>query len=110
MRAWFDPTGLRTVVRNEFLLALFLVSTMIGTTVRKNRSILQDRLRLSAVAIDEERGCTFTAYAAYKFGRRTWLVTTFSEFENGPLWTVSSVGEVADPEDGRAPSGDYSRC
>jgi len=40
-----------------------------------------------AVAIDEEREfAMFSAYAAWKYGRRAWVVTTCSEFLKHPLW------------------------
>lgn len=96
MRCWFDPTGLRTLVRNRFLGTLFGSKSNWGNTWGDQktkvlrREVMLERLDHIAVAIDEEREfAMLNAYAAYKFGRRAWMVTTFAEFNNYPLWAWS---------------------
>lgn len=90
MRCWFDPTGLRTLVKNRFLGTLF-GSQADWSNTREQRNVLLERLPHVAVAIDEEREfALLNAYAAYKFGRRAWLVTTFAEFDDKPLWVANS--------------------
>jgi hypothetical protein len=97
MRSWFDPTGLRTLVRNRFLGTLFGSKSNWKET-KDPREALSMRLGRSAVAVDEEREfAMFNAYAAYKFGYRAWLVTTWGEFDKHPLWTKGDIpqpGEV----------------
>lgn len=96
MRCWFDPTGLRTLVKNRFLGTLFGSRDGWATTADQ-RKVLLARLGRVAVAIDEEREfAMLNAYAAYKFGRRAWMVTTFAEFDDHPLWVSSpdTDGEV----------------
>lgn len=94
MRCWFDPTGLRTLVKCRFLGTLFGSATVWDNTLDQ-REVLLDRLDHAAVAIDEEREfAMLNAYAAYKFGRRSWIVTTFGEFNDEPLW-VAKMPDVA---------------
>lgn len=86
MRCWFDPTGLRTLVKNRYLGMVFGGQSDWRNT-EPQRKLLRGRLKKSAVAIDEERKfAVFNAYAAWKYGRRTWMVTTFDEFDKSPLW------------------------
>ena len=86
MRCWFDPTGLRTLVKNHFLGTVFGGKDVWDTTF-KQREVLLGRLNKVAVAVDEEREfAMLNAYTAYKFGRRAWVVTTFAEFNENPLW------------------------
>jgi len=93
MRCWFDPTGLRTLVKNRFLGTVFgndenwsNTWTRVGHD-KERREVLLDRLNKVAVAIDEEREFTmFNAYTAWKYGRRAWIVTTHAEFFEQPLW------------------------
>jgi len=90
MRCWFDPTGLRTFVKNRFLGQLFGKDNNWNNT-DDQRKVLLDRLSRVAVAIDEEREfALLNAYTAWKFGRRAWIVTTYSEFNTHPLWSVKS--------------------
>ncbi len=97
MRCWFDPTGLRTLVRNRFLGTLFGDKSDWQNT-ETQREVLLRRLGSVAVAIDEEREfAMLNAYAAYKFGRRAWIVTTFAEFDESPLWVAHD--EHKNPED-----------
>lgn len=87
MRCWFDPTGLRTLVKNRFLGTLFGDQQGWSNT-EKGREVLLERLGRVAVAIDEEREfALLNAYAAWKFGRRAWIVISYSEFATHPLWT-----------------------
>lgn len=98
MRCWFDPTGLRTLVRNRFLGSLFGSDDNWSNTWPKKgqgnnkragglRQVMLERIDHVAVAIDEEREfAMLSAYAAYKFGRRAWMVTSFGEFCTQPLW------------------------
>jgi hypothetical protein len=80
MRCWFDPTGLRTLVKNRFLGALFGSSDNWSISAEQ-RNVLQERLGSAAIAVDEEREfALISAYGAYKFGRRGWLVTSWGEF------------------------------
>lgn len=88
MRCWFDPTGLRTLVKNRFLGTVFgNDQTWKADTQRK---VLLDRLNNVCVAIDEEREfALLNAYTAWKFGRRAWVVTSFGEFDDSPLWVYN---------------------
>lgn len=114
MRCWFDPTGLRTLVKNRFLVTVFGSDSDWSNTWSEKkdgkesglRTRLLERLDKSAVAVDEEREfALLSAYAAWKYGRRAWVVTTYGEFENekiAPLWHIGSC-----------PAGsqcDYKRC
>ncbi|MGQ0698809.1 MAG: hypothetical protein ACT4PZ_11275 [Panacagrimonas sp.] len=99
MRCWFDPTGLRTLVKNRFLGTLFGNSTNWSTTDDK-RSELLKRLEQVAVAIDEEREfAMFNAYAAWKYGRRAWVVTTYRDFHEHPLWFSLPAGRGKEIDD-----------
>jgi len=94
MRCWFDPTGLRTMVKNRFLGTIF-GSQDDWSSTRGQRDVPLQRLQCVAVSVDEERAfALINAYAAYKFGRRAWVVTTFAEFDGdqdiGPLWVASA--------------------
>lgn len=94
MRCWFDPTGLRTLVKNRFL------GTVFGNNEKwkanTQREVLLGRLNNVCVAIDEEREfALLNAYTAWKFGRRAWVVTTFGEFDDSPLW-VYKEGDLSD--------------
>jgi hypothetical protein len=92
MRCWFDPTGLRTLVRNRFLGTLFGHQTDWSNTWpkqgegRKLRQTLLGRLNRVALAVDEEREfALMSAYGAYKFGYRAWMVTTDADFKDSSL-------------------------
>lgn len=102
MRCWFDPTGLRTLVKNRFLGTLFGNENNWENTWSKAddkqdnssqtglREILLERLDCMGVAIDEEREfAMLNAYAAWKHGRRAWIVTTYDGFHNHPLWAAN---------------------
>ena len=101
MRCWFDPTGLRTLVKNRFLGTSFGNQNGWSNTWPKGnepgptlRKTLLERLTRTAVAVDEEREfATFNAYAAYKHGYRVWLVTSFGELAEKPLWNLKSETE-----------------
>lgn len=96
MRCWFDPTGLRTLVKNRFLGTLFGSRDNWDETVDQ-REVLLERLGRVAVAIDEEREfALLSAHAAWKFGRRSWIVTSYKEFATHALWTheVSRENDV----------------
>jgi len=98
MRCWFDPTGLRTLIRNYFLGTVFGNKENGWENTKGEREALQKRLGSVAVAIDEEREfAMLNAYAAYKFGRRAWIVTTFAEFDESPLW--AALDGQNNPED-----------
>lgn len=90
MRCWFDPTGLRTLVKNRF------VGTVFGSQdswkdTQDLRDVLLNRLGQVNVAVDEEREfAMLSAYTAYKYGRRAWIVTTFAEFDDMPLWVAAN--------------------
>lgn len=92
MRCWFDPTGLRTLVRNRQLGMTFGSSTDWSSSWPRNpaddglRKALLDRLDRIVVAVDEEREFSaLLAYAAYKYGYRSWMVTSWSTFKDR-LW------------------------
>ncbi len=86
MRCWFDPTGLRTLVKHRFLGTLFGDVANWKNTAGQ-RGILRQRLSNVAVAIDEEREfALLNAYAAWKYGRRAWIVTSYHEFSQHLLW------------------------
>lgn len=105
MRCWFDPTGLRTLVKNRFLGTLFgdkfdWEATWTSDPKKpKLREVLLERLGKMAVTVDEEREfAVLSAYASWKYGRRAWIVTTYREFETG-LWrngsdSVEDAGDV----------------
>lgn len=87
MRCWFDPTGLRTLVKNRFLGTLF-GSTSDWENTQKHRSMLLGRLTHVAISVDEEREfALLSSYCAYRVGRRAWIITTYSEFADSPLWS-----------------------
>lgn len=91
MRCWFDPTGLRTLVRNRFLGTVFGADGTWDNTWL-NRRLLLERLDGAAMAVDEEREfAALNAYAIYKFGRRVWMVTTYREFREKPLWNAGAL-------------------
>ncbi len=86
MRCWFDPTGLRTLVKNRYLGTVFGNQTNWENS-KDQRDVLLDRLNNICVAIDEEREfALLNAYTAWKFGCSAWVVTTFGEFDEFPLW------------------------
>lgn len=103
MRCWFDATGLRTLVKNRFLGTLFGNSETWRNTWENGadepvgprsglRDVLLERLDHVTVAVDEEREfAMLNAYSAYKFGRRAWMVTSYEEFNEQPLWNRSSA-------------------
>lgn len=96
MRCWFDPTGLRTLVKCRFLGTLFGNATNWENT-EEQRKVLLGRIDHVAVAIDEEREfAVLNAYAAYKFGRRAWVITTFTEFNVNPLWVAQAPSVAHD--------------
>lgn len=94
MRCWFDPTGLRTQVKNMFLGCLF-GDLADWSNTSGQRLVLRKRLTNVAVAVDEEREfALLSAYTAWKYGRRAWLVTTYAEFQEGSVWTNGDDGIV----------------
>jgi len=99
MRCWFDPTGLRTLVKNRFLDSVFGSKNDVKDNperekLQKLREVLLSRLGYVAIAIDEEREfAMLSAYTAYKYGRRAWVVTTFAEFDESPLWVAANEKE-----------------
>lgn len=95
MRCWFDPTGLRTLVKNCFLGTLFGKGDWANTETQ--RESLRKRLDNVVISIDEEREfALLSAYTAYRYGSSAWLVTTFEEFENKPLWVSSETNKSND--------------
>lgn len=96
MRSIFDPTGLRTLVKLYFLREIFKTDTENNDNNKEAAERLECtlnplklRLKNIAIAIDEEREFAFlNSYTAYKYGRRSWMVTTFDEFDNKPLWVL----------------------
>lgn len=91
-RSIFDPTGLRTLLRNRFLGQVFGTLTREWDAGRgwentkKVREQLNQRLAKLAVVLEEESDLTLlTGYAAYKFGYRSWMINTYSEFINEKL-------------------------
>ena len=97
MRCWFDPTGLRTLVKNYFLGIVF--GSQDEWKAEDSRAVLRNRLERVAIAVDEEREfAVLNAYTSYKFGRRAWLVTTFAEFEDPFLWQVDTP-DASDDQD-----------
>lgn len=91
-RVWFDPTGLRTVVRDRFLGTVF-ESNENRQNTSPQRDILKERLSHMAIAIDEEHEfAVINAYSAYRHGCRAWITTHFADFNN-PLWTFQKDDE-----------------
>lgn len=106
MRCWFDPTGFRTLVRNQVLGTLFgnekdwsnswSEVNREDADVQLRRKSMLERLDKVVVAVDEEREfAMLNAYAAYKFGRRAWMVTSFAEFDHKPLWAFHGDKHVS---------------
>lgn len=102
MRCWFDPTGLRTVIRNRFLGTVFGKDADWSNSWPEHdkslslRQLLLERLDNVVIAVDEERGfAVLNAYAGYKHGRRGWVVTTYAEFDKG-LWAASLPSSMTD--------------
>lgn len=92
VRTWFDPTGLRTIVRDRFLGTVFENDSNRRDT-SSQRDILKERLCHMAVAIDEEREfAVVNAYAAYRHGHRAWFTTRYRDFTN-PLWRLNEAHE-----------------
>lgn len=91
MRCWFDPTGLRTLVKNHFLGAVFGERTKSSkldlTNTEDQRRILLERLEYQVVAVDEElEFAMLNAYTAYRFGMRAWIITSFQEHQEASIW------------------------
>ena len=85
-RTLFDPTGLRTLLRNQFLGRVF-GSESDWRNSESARRRLAARLDTLAVVIDEEpEMAMFAAYSAYKFGARAWMVTTFEALKDDANW------------------------
>ena len=91
-RTLYDPSGIRSLLRNRFLAQIFGSRTKASggwQNTALQRAVLLARLQHYLVAIDEELDVTLlTGYAAYKFGYRTWMVNTFSDFNQtmNPAW------------------------
>lgn len=108
-RTLYDPSGLRTLLRNRFLAQIFGSRTASSggwESTSAQRAILLARLRNYLVAIDEEPDITLlTGYAAYKFGYRVWMVNTFSGFNQAgsPAWWDISDKRVIRDVDLRFP-------
>ena len=80
LRGYFDPSGLRTLLRNRFLAQVFGGANEWSNTAAA-RGILNSRLERCAVIVEEESELALlTAYSAYKMFGRVWVVTTYSEF------------------------------
>lgn len=89
MRCWFDPTGLRSLVRNRFLATVFGRDEDWSNTWEQRKVIL-NRLEQTTIAVDEEREfAMLNGYAAYKYGQRAWIITSYSELMGNPLWNAS---------------------
>jgi hypothetical protein len=92
-RTHFDPTGLRTLLRNQFLGRVF-GSENDWTNSEVARRHLAARLDTLTVVIDEEQEMAmFAAYSAYKFGARAWMVTTYEALSDtaNPSWHDSEA-------------------
>ena len=95
MRCWFDPTGLRTLVKNRFLGTVF--GSDASWAKASQREEMLHGLEHEAVAIDEEREfALLSAYTAWKYGRRAWVVTTYKEFHENTLWVASATSTRCD--------------
>jgi hypothetical protein len=93
LRMIFDPTGLRTLLRNRFLGSVFGSGTDWANSAPA-RCRLARRLHTLAVVIDEElEMAMFAAYSAYKFGARAWMVTTYEALSDtaNPSWHDSEA-------------------
>ena len=78
-RTIFDPTGLRSRLKNRLQEEL---TQLTARQVWLYRGVSEARLNQPAVSADEESGFLYlNGYAAYKFGFRVWLAQTKSEFE-----------------------------
>lgn len=91
-RSIFDPTGLRSLLRNRFLGQVFgslNTETNDGTgweNTKDARRQLGRRFERLAVILEEEPDLTLlSGYAAYKFGYRSWMISSYSEFANDEL-------------------------
>lgn len=87
-RAVFDPTGFRTILRNYFLANVFGAAGRERAEQWENtqrvRGTFSRYLRNVAVVVDDEVDIAMlVGYAAYKFGFRSFLVTTYSEYREG---------------------------
>ncbi len=101
LRTYFDPTGLRTVIRNRFLGEVFGAEKDWSNS-RNGRDVLNERLDNLVVPIDEEvELALLTGYAAYKFGARAWMITNYKSLIDieAPRWNdnrTSSLTVVRD--------------
>jgi|GEM_PF-6158576 len=88
MRCWFDPTGLRTLVKNRFIGTIF-GNQDCWQNSEDARKILLNRLSMFAITIDEEREfALLNAYGAYKYGRRVHIINTYEEFKSPDIWNA----------------------
>jgi hypothetical protein len=93
LRTMFDPTGLRTLLRNQFLGQVF-GKPGDWSNSRPARRCLASRLQNLVVVVDEEPDITlFAAYSAYKSGARSWMITTYQGLLDPaiPRWQDSEI-------------------
>ena len=97
LRTDFDPSGLRTIMRNRFIGQVFGGDTDWANT-EASRRVLNQRLKRCAVVIEEESELALlTGYAAYKTFGRVWLTMTYAEFlgENARChWRNDSKSDI----------------
>lgn len=87
-RTVFDPTGFRTILRNYFIANVFGAADRERTQQWENtqnvRGTFSRYLRNLAVLVDDEVDIAMLAgYVGYKFGFRSFLVTTYNEYGEG---------------------------
>ena len=93
LRPMFDPTGLRTLLRNQFLGQVF-GKPGDWSNSRPARQRLASRLQNLVVVVDEEPEiASFAAYSAYKSGARSWTITTYQGLLDPaiPTWRDSKT-------------------
>jgi hypothetical protein len=93
LRTMFDPTGLRTLLRNQFIGHVF-GKPGDWSNSRPARQCLASRLQNLVVVVDEEPEiASFAAYSAYKSGARSWMITTYQGLldPESPTWRDSKT-------------------
>lgn len=90
MRCWFDPSGLRTLVKKKFISSVFDVDKV------KNASFYDRHKHVCFVIEDERAFAMLNAYAGYRFGRRAFIVSSFQEFDGLHEWLDYETRRQAD--------------
>ncbi len=117
-RTFFDPTGLRTLFRNQLLRAVFGISESnegAQDPSFRQRELLGLRLRRTLAVVEEEAELSaLHCYTGYKYGNRCWMVSTYEEFSvhgasswrSSPEMLVIRDLDLRFPDIWSEPSGD----